>query len=232
MLSLHEMPEDERPRERLVRKGPYALSIAELLAIQLGTGHAGDHAVSVSAGLIREAGSLPALARFSLDELIAVKGVGPVKALRLLSAFELGRRLFTAREEGVQHRIHAPQDVLNLLGPDMRYLLQEHFVCIFLNTKHVVIGKETLSIGTLDSTLVHPREVFKAAVRRSASSIICVHNHPSGDPTPSHDDIVITRRLIDAGKLMGIEVLDHVIIGDGRYASMKELGLISPLSAT
>jgi DNA repair protein RadC len=118
------------------------------------------------------------------------------------------------------------------MSTEMRFLQKEHFVCLFLNTKNVVIGKETLSIGTLDSTLVHPREVFKAAVQRSASSIICVHNHPSGDPTPSSEDVSMTSRLLEAGRMMGIHVLDHVIIGDNRYASLKELGLMDAMATT
>jgi DNA repair protein RadC len=157
--------------------------------------------------------------------LTALKGIGHAKALQVQASIELGRRLVrTAQPETVT--IRSPRDVSLLMMEELRYLQKEHFVCLFLNTKNHVIGQETLSIGSLNASIVHPREVFLAAIKRSSASIICVHNHPSGDPTPSPEDIEITRRLVEAGSVIGIEVLDHVIIGDLESVSLKELGLM------
>jgi DNA repair protein RadC len=175
--------------------------------------------------LLQEFGGLRSLVDLSVDQLKRVKGIGPAKALQIQASIELGKRLArTTMDDKIT--IRSPQNVADFLMEDMRYLQKEHFVCLFLNTKNSVIGQETLSIGTLNASLVHPREVFRAAIARSSASIVCVHNHPSGDPTPSPEDISMTERLVEAGELIGIDVLDHLVIGDGHFISLKEKGLM------
>lgn len=222
-MMLREVPEEERPRERMLRHGAAGMSNAELLAILLRTGTRSESAVTLSQRLLLESGGLRGLSDRTVEQLCERRGVGPAKALQLLAALELGRRMARTELEA-SPIIRSPEDVSTLLMEDLRYLQQEHFVALFLNTKNRVIGRETLSVGSLNAAIVHPREVFRAAVKRSAASIICAHNHPSGDPTPSPEDIQLTNRLTEAGHIIGIEVLDHVIIGDRRYVSMKERG--------
>ncbi|HZG58026.1 RadC family protein [Paenibacillus sp.] len=220
---LREVPEDERPRERMLRAGASGMSNAELLAVILRTGTRNESAVTLSQRLLLQAGGLRGLADRSAEQLCEQRGIGTAKALQLLAALELGRRMARAELEA-SPIIRSPEDVSTLVMEDLRYLQQEHFVALFLNTKNRVVGRETLSVGSLNAAIVHPRELFRAAVKRSAASIICVHNHPSGDPTPSAEDIQLTHRLVEAGHIIGIEVLDHVVIGDRRYASLKERG--------
>ncbi|PYI52247.1 RadC family protein [Paenibacillus flagellatus] len=225
VYTLRDVPAEERPRERMLQVGAQALSNAELLAILLRTGTINESAVSLAQRLLVESGGLRRLVEMSTEQLTALKGIGAVKALQIQAGIELGRRLArTTRPETVT--IRSPQDVSLLLTEELRYLQKEHFVCLFLNTKNHVIGQETLSIGSLNASIVHPREVFLAAIKRSSASIICAHNHPSGDPTPSPEDIDITRRLVEAGSVIGIDVLDHIIIGDRTNVSLKELGLM------
>ncbi len=224
-LTLRDFPVQDRPRERMLQYGPQALSNAELLAILLRTGTVAESAVTLATRLLSEAGGLRNLVNFSQNELVAIKGIGNAKALQIKAGIELGRRLARiAPDQTVT--VKSPRDAANVLMEDMRYLQKEHFVCLFLNTKNHVIAQETLSIGSLNASIVHPREVFRAAIQRSSASIICVHNHPSGDPAPSPEDIQITRRLFEAGELIGIEILDHIVIGDGRFISLKEQGLM------
>ncbi|MBC8080124.1 MAG: DNA repair protein RadC [Gorillibacterium sp.] len=207
----------------MLEHGPQSLSNAELLAILLRTGTISETAVGLAGRVLKQAGSLRSLVDMSVEEMTQVKGIGPAKALQIKAGIELGRRL--ARSSGADKTvIKNPGDVANLLMEDMRYLQKEHFVCLFLNTKNHVIGQETLSIGSLNASIVHPREVFLAAIKRSSASIICVHNHPSGDPTPSPEDIDMTNRLTEAGKIIGIDVLDHIVLGDQIYVSLKEKG--------
>ncbi len=219
------LPLAELPRERMIDKGIDALSNAELIAILLRTGSTGEPVIQLAHRVLGHVGGLRQFLDASLEELVKVKGVGTAKAIQLLAGIELGRRVAKTKpeERGV---IRSPEDVSNLLMEDLRYLTQEHFVCLFLNTKNQVIAHSTVFIGSLNSSIVHPREVFKEAIRKSSASVICLHNHPSGDPTPSKEDIEVTKRLIQAGQIIGIDVLDHVIIGDGRYVSLKEKGLI------
>lgn len=224
-LILRDVPNEERPRERMLQFGAHALSNAELLAILLRTGTYSESAVHLGQKVLKEAGGLRQLVDLSIEQLMKIKGIGAAKALQLKAGIELGRRLArTTLEEKIV--IRSPQDVANLLSEELRYLQKEHFVCLFLNTKNHVIAQETLSIGSLNASIVHPREVFRAAIQRSSASLICVHNHPSGDPTPSPEDVQMTRRLVDAGQLIGIDVLDHIIIGDRNFVSLKEHGLI------
>ncbi|WP_028543575.1 RadC family protein [Paenibacillus taiwanensis] len=222
---LRDLPLEERPRERMMKAGAEALSHAELLAILLRTGTKNESAVLVAQRVMNRIGSLSRLADLSLIELTQIRGIGTAKALELQACLELGRRMARSRMLETAS-IRRPEDAAELVMESMRHLKREHFVCIYLNTKNRVLAQETISVGTLDASLVHPREVFRAAIRHGAASLICIHNHPSGDPTPSREDIEITRRLIEAGVLVGIEVLDHLIIGDNQYVSLKEQSLV------
>jgi len=220
---LKNVPYYDRPRERLLRVGAIHLSDTELLAILLRTGRENETAYQLASRLLATFGDLHGLAQAAHSELTELKGIGQVKAIELQAALELGRRLQSAPRKR-RATIRLPRDVADLMAPELAHLTQEHFVCLFLNTKNHVIGKQTIFVGSLDSSIVHPREVFKEAIRRSSASVICLHNHPSGDPTPSREDIAVTHTLREAGELVGISLLDHVIIGDGKYISMKEQG--------
>jgi len=213
----------ELPRERLARYGGEALRDDELLAILLGTGYRGS-SVHVVARRILEQHSREDLAGMALADLAHIKGLGPAKACLLLAAFELARRTLK-RELGTRPLLCTPADVLPLLA-DIREQQREHFLCLYLNARNQLIHKEVISIGSLSASIVHPREVFRSAVACAAASIILAHNHPSGDATPSPDDLELTRRLAQAGELMGIEVLDHLIISAMDYVSLKERGTL------
>jgi len=225
---IKEWPVTDRPRERLHEVGAAALSPRELLAILVGSGTEGRTAMEVAGDLLRGAdGSLRRLAASAPGELARVRGVGPAVAARLAAALELGRRL--AREAPEERpRIASPRDVYERCAPSLRDLRQEEFHILILNTQHAVLKELTITRGILDASVVHPREVFRAAVVESAAALILVHNHPSGDPMPSLEDREVTRQLADAGRLLGIPVLDHVIVGDGRYVSFVEAGLLAP----
>lgn len=223
-MTIKKMPEDLRPRERMLAVGAQALSNAELLAILLRTGTPQETALEMAQRLLSQPGGLRYLAEASLEELKEQRGIGLAKAAQIKAAIELGRRLsvYIANRPVIQH----PGDVASLLMDEMRYLDREHFRTICLNTKNRVLAIDNVAVGSLNASLVHPREVFKGPVKRSAAAIILVHNHPSGDPSPSLEDIQVTRRLVEAGRLLGIEVLDHLILGDGFFISMKEKGLL------
>ncbi|MCW2277141.1 RadC family protein [Heliophilum fasciatum] len=223
-LTIKSLPEDQRPRERMACAGPQALNNAELLAILLGTGGQRETAVDMAQRILHR-GGLRYLAESDLQDLQQIKGLGLAKASQIKAAVELGRRIATTAPEQ-RSAIRSPGDASRLVMEEMRYLDKEHFRAIALNTKNQVLAIETISVGSLASSIVHPRELFKALIRRSSAAVILVHNHPSGDPTPSREDREITQRLAEGGKLLGIEVLDHVIIGDNRYASLKELGYL------
>lgn len=217
---IREWPAGERPRERLREVGPGALSARELLAILVGSGAAGRTAVDVAASVLLAAdGSLRRLAVLTPAELERLPGVGAAVSSRVTAALELGRRL--AREGPVERaRIRGPADVYGRCGPSMRDLAREEFRVLLLNAQHDVTRELTITTGVLDGSVIHPREVFRAAITESAAAILLVHNHPSGDPTPSPEDRAVTRQLADAGALVGIPVLDHVVIGDGKWVSL------------
>jgi DNA repair protein RadC len=228
-IRIKDLPDSERPRERLVEKGADALKNSELIAILLRTGLKGVSAIQVAEQLLQKFGTLDNLSRAGLPDLRQIKGVGRDKAIALKSAFTLARRMAAElREEGPT--LDNPDIIANLLREENRAYEVEHFQVLLLNTRRKLIKVERVSQGTLDTILVHPREVFKSAVAASASAIVLVHNHPSGDPTPSEADIKVTRDLIRAGQVLKIEVLDHVILGrpsKGRsqdYVSLRELG--------
>ncbi len=223
--TIKELPEDIRPRERLLKEGAEALSDVELLAILLRTGSRATTALDLASLLMVRFKNLHRLVDAAVEELSDVKGVGPAKASQVKAALELARRL-AQFSEASRPVIKSPNDAAALVMEEMRHLDREHFRALLLNTKNQVIGTDKVSVGTLNSSTVHPRELFRNAIRRSAASLILVHNHPSGDPAPSREDLDITRRLIEAGKIIGIEILDHIIIGDNRFISFKAKELI------
>lgn len=220
---MKDFPKEERPRERFIQYGAESLSNQELIALVLRTGTKEASVLTLAQRVLSHFGNLRMLKEATLEELTKINGIGPAKAIQLLTSIELGRRIVNSTAEE-RYVIRTPEDGANYVMEEMRFLRQEHFVCLYLNTKNQVIHKQTIFIGSLNSSIVHPREVFREALRRSAASIICLHNHPSGDPTPSREDIEVTKRLSECGKLIGIEVLDHIIIGDKRYVSLKEKG--------
>jgi len=213
----------DRPRERLIRQGAESLSNQELIAILLRTGTKQESVLVLANRILSSFDKIQDLKDATIEELMLVKGVGKAKAVQILAAAEIGKRMYRKHSEG-RYTIRSPEDAAAYLMTDMASLNQEHFVALFLNVKNEVLHKQTIFIGSLNSSIVHPREVFREAVKRSAASIIVAHNHPSGNPSPSPEDIEVTKRLIEAGSIMGIEVLDHVIIGDHQFLSMKEKG--------
>ena len=218
---IRDLPQGERPRERLREQGPGSLSNAELMAILLRTGVSGESVLNLSSRLLAGLGGLAGMARVSYGELCALKGISDAKACQLLAAFELGRRLVSLHPEG-RAIVGSPRDVHNLLGAEMAFLDQEHLRVLLLNTKNEITSAQSLYIGTVDSSNVRVSEVLRPAIRENSPSIIIVHNHPSGDPTPSPEDILITRQVREAGEMMDIELLDHIIIGDKSFLSLKE----------
>lgn len=214
------------PRERIAKYGVEALSNAELLAAIIGTGSQQKSVLELSAEIF---GHLPeGLKSFdgiTLEELKLVDGVGNGKACQILASVELGKRVYQNSSESLK-KISSPSDVSDLLMSELRYKKQEHFKTLILDTKNQIISIETITIGTLNASLVHPREVFNLAIRKSAHGIILVHNHPSGHPEPSKEDLLLTERLVESGKIIGISILDHIIIGDGRFYSFKEQCLL------
>jgi DNA repair protein RadC len=224
-LRIADMLPDDRPRERLEQRGPESLTTPELLAILFRTGTPKRNAVQLAEELSRQVGGLAGLATATLEELIQMDGIGRVKAIEVKAAMELGKRL-SATSEDVKPVIRSPEDVAKLMMADLRYETREHLYTLILDSRNQVRHQRLVSTGTLTESLVHPREVFREAIRFSAASIILVHNHPSGDPDPSPADVATTKRLMEGSKLLGVELLDHVIIGDGRWASLKQLNLM------
>jgi DNA repair protein RadC len=220
-----DFPADERPRERLLSQGPGSLTTAELLAIILRTGTKEESAERLAERVLREMGSLRAIAQSHVEALSQIKGIGIVKAIEIRAAVELGKRLI-ALSDGVKPVIHSPADAANLLMAELRYEPQEHFKALLLDSKNQVLRSPTITIGTVNASLIHPREVFRPALVHPCVSVILAHNHPSGDPTPSREDLEVTRQLVAAGKVLGIDVLDHVIVGDARFVSLKERNLM------
>ncbi len=224
-ILIKDIPEDERPREKMLKQGSEYLSNAELLAILLRTGSQKQSAFTLAQKIIKEIKSLSNLHQMEIEQLMQIKGIGLAKAVQIKAALELGKRVAQASGDD-KYTIKSPQDAANYMMEEMRYLAQEHFYALLLNVKNQVLSKELISVGSINSSIVHPREVFKQAIIKNASSLIVLHNHPSGDPTPSREDIEVTKRLSETGKIIGIEILDHIVIGDLRFVSLKEKGLI------
>ncbi len=221
-LMIKDLPQGERPRERLKQHGAKHLSNTELIAILLRTGLQGENVLSLSSRVLSRLEGLAGLGRSTYSELCSQRGLSEAKACQLLAAMELGRRFVSLAPEE-RAVINSPQDVANLLMAEMAPLEQEHLRVLLLNTKNEVLGVQEIYIGNVNSSVVRPAEVFRPAVRDNATSIIIVHNHPSGDPSPSPEDVSITRTLVDAGRLMGVELLDHLVIGSGnRFVSLNE----------
>ncbi|MGV8147080.1 MAG: RadC family protein [Alkaliphilus sp.] len=222
-VRIHDLPTNERPRERLVNYGVNALSSAELFAILLSTGTKEKSAMALAESVLAYAQEgLPYFTDCTVEELSEIRGIGLAKSTKIIAAVELGKRIALSSKVNNYNKIKSPDDVSNIIMENMRYLKKEYFSILLLNTKNELISLENISIGSLNSSIVHPREVFVRAIKRNSSSIILAHNHPSGDPKPSNEDVQVTKRLVEAGKLIGIAVLDHIIIGDGVYCSLKE----------
>lgn len=224
-FTVHDLPPSERPRERLLRHGVEVLATHEVLVLVLGQGIRGESVMVMAQRLLSEFGNIKNIASASVEELSRINGIGPAKAAQIKAAFELGKRLEGALDNPAT-MVKFPEDAVKSVKNRLRGKKKEHFLAISLNTRNHVINVHTVSIGSLDSSIVHPREVFKEVISSSAASVIFIHNHPSGDTTPSKDDVQLTKRLVEAGEILGIEVLDHIIVSDGAYLSMKASNLL------
>ena len=224
-FTIHDLPVSERPRERLQKFGVAALSAQEILALILGRGVAGESVMVTVQRLLSRFGDLKGMAHASVEELSQVKGIGLAKAAQVKAAFELANRLEGYAEVGEKPLLKTPDDVVGLVRGRLRDQKKEHFLALLLDTRGRLIKIAEISVGSLDTSIVHPREVFKEAISASAASVIFVHNHPSGESEASEDDIELTKRLAEAGEIVGIEVLDHIIIGDNNSRSLKRAGL-------
>ncbi|SHK51090.1 DNA repair protein RadC [Selenomonas ruminantium] len=226
-IMVRDLPPEERPREKLLLYGAAALSNAELLAILLRSGTKKKSVLRIAEEIlahIKEQG-ISGMMHISVAELGKIDGVGKVKAATLQAAAELGRRLSVQQASKIEI-IHGPEDVAHYAMPRFRFEQKEHFAVLLLNTKNHILGMPEVSVGSLSASVVHPREVFRAAIDYAAAAMILLHNHPSGDPTPSREDVAVTERMVKAGKIMDIPVLDHVVLGNGRFTSFKEKGLL------
>ncbi len=224
-FTIHDFPLTERPRERLLKLGAEALSSQELLALLLGRGIKGESVWITAQNLLTTFGNLRNIANASVTELCQVKGIGLAKATQIKATFELGKRCEHTSEQTSKIKIKSPEDIIGVVKNRLKGKKKEHFLVLSLDTRNHPIDIQTVSIGSLDSSIVHPREVFKEAISSCAASVIFVHNHPSGDPEPSEEDIKLTKRLADVGEIMGIDVLDHIILCDQHYLSMKAKNL-------
>lgn len=224
-ILIKDVPKEDRPRERLLKFGSSHLSNQELLAILIGSGTKDESVMSLSNRVLMHFEGLNLLKDATIEELTAIKGIGSAKGLLLLSALELGKRINQYKPDD-RYVIRSPEDGADFVMEEMRNLNQEHFIVLFLNTKNQIIHRQTVFIGSLNASIVHPREIYREAVKRSAASIICAHNHPSGDPSPSQEDIHVTKRLVESGKMIGVELLDHLVIGNRKFISLKEKGYL------
>jgi len=224
--SVKDWPEDERPRERLMTHGPSTLSDAQLLAIIIRNGRAGRSAVDLGRELLETFGSLAGMEQAGIRELCKVEGIGRAKATEIKAAIELGRRHQKPKLAGAS--FCSSHDVATYYRPRMKDLKKEIFRCALLDIKNTIICEEVVSVGSLSASIVHPRDAFTAAVRESAAAVIFIHNHPSGDIKPSQEDTLLTKRLVQVGEMIGIQVLDHIIIGDGGHFSFRDNGMIAP----
>ena len=224
-FTIHDLPPGERPRERMQRHGAEALSTAELIAALIGSGSQGESVLLTSQKLISHFGNLQNIAQASIEELSAIKGIGGAKATQIKAAFELGRRLEDPDYYTKDSPVQSPEQAYKSVQEKLKGKKKEHFYVLCLDTRNRVCNKLQVSMGNLDSSIVHPREVFKDAISSLAASVIFVHNHPSGDLEPSSEDVNLTKRLVEAGELLGIPVLDHIIVSDRGYTSMKSRNL-------
>lgn len=225
VFRIMDLPESERPRERLLKYGAEVLSNSELLAIILVSGTHKENVINLSSRILKQSEGLNGLLGLVPEEIMSLDGIGKAKAAQIIALGELAKR-FKSYRAGDVSIIKQPKDAADLVMEEMRYLRKEHLKLIMINTKNIVISMKDVSIGSLNSSIVHPREIFTEAIRRNSASIIICHNHPSGDPTPSKEDINVTERLKECGKLLGIDLLDHLVIGNGSYISLKEKGVL------
>ncbi len=224
-FTIHDLPASERPRERLQKFGVEALSAQEVLALILGRGVAGESVMVTVQRLLSQFGNLRGIAGASVEELSQIKGIGIAKASQIKAAFELANRLEGYAEAGDKPLIKTPDDIVKLVRGRLKGKKKEYFLALLLDTRSKLIKVSEISVGSLDTSIVHPREVFKEAISASAASVIFVHNHPSGDTEASEDDVKLTKRLTEAGEIMGIDVLDHIIVTDKEYLSLKREGM-------
>jgi len=225
-MGVKDLPLDDRPREKLMLRGPQNLTDAELLAILIRTGKKGKTVISVAQEIISTHKNLAILASKTISDLVKVGGIGKDKAATLLAAFELSRRILSQSKWLNERKITSPQDVAEIFIPLLRDELKEKFILVCLNSANKIIATETISVGNLNSSVVHPREVFKTAIDHSSASIILLHNHPSGNPEPSNEDISITKKMVESGKILDIPVFDHIIIAGNSFTSFVEKRLI------
>jgi DNA repair protein RadC len=224
-FTVRDLPKPERPRERLQKFGPEALSAQELLALVIGRGIPQKSVMNIAQELLARFGNIKAISQATIEELSQIKGIGLAKAAQIKACFELGKRE-ELEPELKNFDIKNPEAVVKAIRASIKDKAKEHFKLILLNPRNKIIGISTISIGTLNASLVHPREVFKDAIMHSAASVVLAHNHPSGDPEPSEDDLKITKKLVESGKILGIEVLDHIIIAKNGFKSLANEGLI------
>lgn len=224
-FTIHDLPVSERPRERLQKLGAEALSAQEILAVLLGRGVSGESVMVTAHRLLSKFENLKGIAEASVEELSQLKGIGIAKAAQIKAAFELSSRLEGYAQMGGKTVVKTPEDVMGLVGGKLWGKKKEYFLALLLDTRNQLIKVAEISVGSLDSSIVHPREVFKEAISASAAAVIFAHNHPSGDAQASPDDVKLTKRLAEAGELLGIDVLDHIIIGDKKFLSLKREGL-------
>ena len=225
-FTVHDLPLNERPRERLLKLGSEVLSAQEILALILGRGIKGESVMVTSQKLLSRFGNLKGIANASVEELMQISGIGPAKTAQIKAALELSKRLEADVGEKPKPMLKSPEDVAAVVRSQLKGKKKEHFLVLCLDTRNRLINCKPVSIGSLDTSIVHPREVFKEAVSSSASSVIFVHNHPSGDPEPSQEDVELTKRLAKAGEIIGIDVLDHIIVCDKSYLSLKAKNLL------
>jgi len=225
-FTIHDLPSSERPRERLQRLGAESLAAPELLAVILERGGAGESVMSIAQRMLDHFDGIQGIEDASVEQLREVRGIGLSKACQIKAAFELANRCNKSGKEGKNPLIKTPEDAYNVLKGRARGEKKEHFWALLLNTRNRLIRSQEISIGSLDTSIVHPRELFREAIAASASSMIIAHNHPSGNPEASQDDIKLSKRLLEVGEITGIDVIDHIIIGDGRYISLKREGLL------
>lgn len=225
-ISMKSMPESERPREKIIRSGTTSLSNAELISVVIGSGSNQDSALTLAQRLLSlDPRGLSHLAAANYEELCSLRGIGASKACQIMAVAELGKRIYSEKVPG-RIKIAGPAEIAERMMIEMRHLTKEVFKVVLLDTKNQIVSVEEISIGSLNASIVHPREVFQPAVRKSANAVVLIHNHPSGHPEPSTEDKRVTERLVEVGQLMGIQVLDHIVIGDLTYFSFKEHDLM------